>query len=694
MAGQHTLPQSLLADDRRRWIAAGLGCSTAQLVPLQADDQAGQEAGRTFYALSLSSITLAVREDGLRAYVTRLAAESIPREGLIELLKKCGLLEVHLPSLPKAKSSSRNLAGQKWIKVAEGQTAQSPEGEALEYLVPGQAEKVLPASVLRAASLHLQNLLDSPEKPSCAAPSFPVWCALPGDVLARPVAGRDVFGRDIAAGPGGDKGWRVGAHVQRGTDDLYRAECCGYVCLLDDALSVVPPLWIDSEKLHAYLVVLDTWLRPITREMIGQCLDNLGVVQDIRWEKIARLAQRLSIGLEKRGLYLIAAGVPPQHGKDGRLEILAPAPPKDSPVPRPIEVRAYQLVARRWLPTAGKAGRDLEGRPLPARPGNNRPVYAGANVWVERGPAAEEFFAGESGMLKTGNAELAVVELLKLQGDVSFKTGDLNFKGEIFVAGSVKPAFSLEAGEGITVVGGVESGALLQAGGDVVVGEGIEGRRTRVEAGGQVQARFIRQARVVAARDIAVRALVEDAELRAGHCVVHGSNGQGVHVVGGQIWAGKGIDVQVAGNALGARTQLMAGLTPDQEKQLDRLKTRLDNSYAHILRLLRHFYLERLDSRQIRLLIEAASGPRRKLLASYARQLGELVQLYQKMLTEQAQLQSQISAASREAEIRVRQRAFPGVIIHLGGHQRVLKETVGHICFYQEDGQLREKRLG
>ena len=128
-----------------------------------------------------------------------------------------------------------------------------------------------------------------------------------------------------------------------------------------------------------------------------------------------------------------------------------------------------------------------------------------------------------------------------------------------------------------------------------------------------------------------------------------------------------------------------------QALKLDKLKQGVEASHEHILRILRQFGLIRVDLTQIRNMIKATAGPRRKLLASRAEQLGKLAQVYQKLVGERKELESKIGTEAQKAEIAVADTAFPGVTVRIGERQRKLEEAVKAPRFRIVEGKLVER---
>ena len=702
-------------DPQAQWIAAGLGQPVKALERVVAGPEAGEDAGQVFYVLSLSGMDLAVRQDGLRAYLTNIAPEVAEKEKMTALLRPCRLAKFKLPALKnvrgkKGRKSRVDRAGA-WIKVAEGRPPVPGQSAPIEYLHPRQPGQNLAAEELRQLSAAWCDLLQSEIFDEAALQTVRALAVAPGEVLARPLPaieaqpGQDVFGREIPPpAETRDNHLEAGTRVTRTAAGEYRAERYGYVCRQDNRLSVVSPFWLDTDCLHVYWLVLDTHPPPVTPAMVRQGLADLEVVEGIDEEEIARLAARVREGRQAPGLFLIAAGTLPQPGQDARVEILvdlerrAGQEREDGSIDfREVNftpnVQAGQRVARRIPPTRGIPGKNLQGHPLPARDGQDQPLRPGDHIRVEPDGEIEQFFATVDGALRLADEVLSVAELLTLRGDVSFSTGNLRFDGEIYINGSVVQGFSVQADGCITIAQTVEPSATVVSGADIIVGGGIVGQKTRVVAQGNLRAHFVQEAAVRAGRDITLGHCAYHADLRAGGqvTVAKGAGNRGGSIVGGQTWAQQGIETHTAGAPGGPETVLVAGVAPEQTRQLDQLKENLDTAHAHILRILRQFDLARVDLVQIRNRIRATRGPRRQILARHAQQLGRLAGVYKRLAARRQRLEQQIGATARQAEIRINDRAFPGTLIRLGEHQRQLDEEVRSPRFHLEDGRLAER---
>lgn len=689
----------------RRWLAQGLGQPARELAPFAAAPQSGEAQGTLFYRISLEGVELVLRHDGLTAYLLGLPPEIGAADEVVSILEQHGLKKVQPPRQPGKGPAN-------WIKVAEGQPPKPARARGFEFCYPGKPDQHLAPDLLIPLSVELLQLLVPETIALERLENTHALAALPGQVVAQVfledpgVPGRDVFGRPVppplAAGGGR---LHLGPWISCSPAGECRAERYGYLCLAEEQLSILPPVYLPPDDMYACWIVLDRQPHAVTAEMIYQCLEDQGVAAGVSRQKIAQLVALIQQGGYKRGLYIIAQGTPPKPDKAAGIELLAKsaAPPPSGGwlVTFAPQVRAGQVVARRTPPIPGRAGRDVKGRPVPPPVDTGQQAEPGAGVRLEKKLDAELFIATASGTLKLTDEALSITSapLLAIDQDVNFTTGNLQFQGDVFVKGSVQRGFSVKATGDIVIHGSIEDGCEVMGRGDIAIGGGINGRRTRVVAQGSVQAQFVQEASVAAGRNIHLEYAVRS-RLRSGNRVLISGNesADAGSVVGGQIWALRRIDLDVAGSSSGVLTSLAVGttmavgLTQEQAEKLDRLQRFLEESSRQMAQLLERLGVSRIDSAQLRNLIQAAAEPRRKVLVHHTRQLGRLAKLHKKVLGEYRAIEEEINSVG-DMEIRVKEKIYPGVNIRLGKHRLSFDEEHSAARFRLVGDEILEEDL-
>ena len=240
-------------------------------------------------------------------------------------------------------------------------------------------------------------------------------------------------------------------------------------------------------------------------------------------ERIGRVIRHLRCGnVPEEGLLLVK-GVPPVHGVDGRVIDLVAANSL-----RPDEkgwVNHYEANVLRVVesgtplldiapPTPHKPGRDVFGHEVTARVGLTTYVVLGPNVALSED--RRTLYATVGGQFSYKDGAAGIEPGLRVQTDVSFRTSNIEFEGEIVVDKDVFDRFQIKSKQCVVIKGAVE-GATIEAGGDVTVKGGILGKgRGRIIAGRDIACQFANKAQLTAGGDISILKYCFDSELRCG----------------------------------------------------------------------------------------------------------------------------------------------------------------------------------
>ncbi|MEW6751209.1 MAG: FapA family protein [Candidatus Latescibacterota bacterium] len=506
------------------------------------------------------------------------------------------------------------------------------------------------------------------------------------------VAGEEVqVGHGALVGLGGRQ-VAAGRHVTLVGPGVFRAERYGYLSLRNGRLEVLSPLWVHPGGLAVSWLLLDEEPRPVTVGMVMQCLGDRSVVEGISRSTVEQAVSCVVSGTHECGAVSVALGRAPEHGQDGLVQYLLQVPGgQERQADVGIPVQAGQALVRRRVATRGVHGVTVHGEMLPARDGQDRSVTVGDNVQSERKGNLETLRAAAEGAMRTAGDTVFVVRVLTVRSSVNFDTGNLDFQGQIRIAGSVARGFSVRAEDAVVIGGSVEPGGSVQARGDVQVSGGIVGGRTRLSAGGSVWAGHVEEAAVTAGGDIVVRQQATRARLVAGGGIYvgNGSSEEGGNLTGGEAWGRRGIRVYMAGTRAGESTLLAAGLLPQQGERLDKINESLNTAYGQLVRHLERFGMTRLDMAQVQNVIAAATGPRRRLLVNTAQRLAELVRLYRTLADRHKQLLSQIDVHAQEAVVEILGHLHSGVTVRVGQPLvRVDATRPGPLRFHLVDGKL------
>jgi len=205
-------------------------------------------------------------------------------------------------------------------------------------------------------------------------------------------------------------------------------------------------------------------------EELRAALMAKGVTVGILEERLERLAQEGSLEW-----VVVAEGVPPMHGVDGRIELIYHRAPRrmlnspDSPfrqqMVREIEsAEQGQVVARLHPPQPGRDGQTVTGKVIPHTPGKEIQMKAGKGVRLNE--EGTEAIAEMSGRPILNRTTVSILPVHTVNGDLTFKEGGIRFQGDVVVQGDVLDGVELEAVGNVYLYGNV-SHARIAAQGDI-----------------------------------------------------------------------------------------------------------------------------------------------------------------------------------------------------------------------------------
>lgn len=307
-------------------------------------------------------------------------------------------------------------------------------------------------------------------------------------------------------------------------------------------------------------------------------------ITDAVRDRVRLLVERVASGDFPAEDVLLAEGVPPEPGTDGRVQWAPDRDPMQSFYRRIegddasddadgvidyysrtsiISVSENDLLCTVIPPVEGTPGRDIYGKDVPPPKPRKAALRAGERVALDE--ASGEMTATASGRVHLVGTRLYINPLLTIAGDVDFEVGNIDFDGDVLIRGNVLDLFSIKCTKDLTVKGMIEA-ARIACGGDLVVRGGIAGKQKAViTSGGRVVAHFIDNATVTAAGDVMVkREMVNSTVICRKSVLTPGA------ITACRIEASGGVEATVIGSGSGVRTELTVGSNREVFRQLGR----------------------------------------------------------------------------------------------------------------------------
>lgn len=387
---------------------------------------------------------------------------------------------------------------------------------------------------------------------------------------------------------------------------------------------------------------------------------------------------------------VIARGVPPVTGEDGRLEWHIERR-EGSAVYRIrqvgedekadyknldlfVQVRPDQLLVTRVPPKEGTPGRTVLNREVPAQTGKNYLLPRGKNTYITEDGL--ELHASIAGRVDEVNGCLEVSTFYHVIGDVDLSVGNIDFDGDVVIEGNVLSGFTIKATGSIEVKGIVEASA-LEAGGDIILQSGIQGGgKGMLQAKDGVSMRFAEYATIQAGSVVSAESLLHSNVSCFGAVEVLGGKGS---IIGGNICAGTYIAANYLGTSSGRATELEVGLSPQHRVKL----AEMEKTAASLKR-----QVERMQSLLEETPEAGVKNQREKKMRM--ENVRKLLQ-YKKMMLDAEEELGELKGTLEEnknGQVHVLHTAYPGVSVTIGLARTLVDQPTSYATFRLTEGEV------
>ncbi len=344
---------------------------------------------------------------------------------------------------------------------------------------------------------------------------------------------------------------------------------------------------VDEKKLKANLIIELEEGEKIDRQTIMEFLSEKGIIYGVKEDIIDNIVKN-----QQSGEYLIAEGRSPVEGKNSDIEYLFETNPEerlheklnDEQNSEQIDFKSISLItyvkkgdaiARKIPAVQGIEGTNVYGKAIkPKIMGKDKKLSIGKNV--ELSEDGTEAIAKTDGIPKIVDNRLIIENVLNINGNVDYSTGNVEFSGDIFIHGDVKPGFNVSCGGNVEIIGVIEAATVL-AKGDIIVREGIKGMdKGLVRSENSVIAKYIESADIEARKVITTGPIINSMVTAEETITLEGRKGD---IIGGNCRASIEINANCIGSSIGVETTVEVGIPPEllEESAILEAQLKLDS---------------------------------------------------------------------------------------------------------------------
>ncbi len=310
----------------------------------------------------------------------------------------------------------------------------------------------------------------------------------------------------------------------------------------------------------------------LTTEQIHEAIHKAGIKHGIEDETL----NQITCSRQFHYKYVIASGKKPIDGEDAKIELMFDKDRLYSNKPKEKEdgtvdfknldmvynVHQSDVLAVKTPAKDGMDGCNVLGQVVKAKKGKDVRLPQGKNTYLSN--TELELLATIDGQLEYDNNSIYVSPIYTVKGNVDASVGNIDFLGSVVVNRNVLSGFTIKAQGNVEVRGSVED-AIIIAGGNIILAYGIQGMgNSRLEAGGNIIAKFVQNSTLQAGGDIIAEAIMHS-KVQAGNCIKV-DMGKG-SIVGGESAAVNMISAKTIGSVMGAPTSIQIGISGESYDQ-------------------------------------------------------------------------------------------------------------------------------
>ncbi|MFC1541983.1 flagellar assembly protein A [Candidatus Latescibacterota bacterium] len=282
------------------------------------------------------------------------------------------------------------------------------------------------------------------------------------------------------------------------------------------------------------------------------------------------------------------------------------------------------------------------------------------------------------GNVKLRGTTVEVESVFVIRENVDFSTGNIDFKGSVVVNGDVKSGFKIKS-QGDVQVNGIVEDAVIESEGNVLLKTGFIGKGSgQIIAKGDVTAKFCENQKIIADGDIYISEYVM-------HCNIQ-TNGKlfmtektGL-IIGGEIYAVKGIEAKTVGNDNYTPTALFVGVDKEFNEKLSVTK----NHLAKIIEYQKN--IEKILHKFSRIeLLKKELPEKKKNMMNNLNNIKDEKEIEKKnTIVGVEKLQSKIDEF-KEATVKIFDVVYPGTLINIYNKHIVVNDSVKSVYYKYKD---------
>ncbi|WP_448531436.1 DUF342 domain-containing protein [Pseudothermotoga sp.] len=448
---------------------------------------------------------------------------------------------------------------------------------------------------------------------------------------------------------------------------------------------------MSEDKMTASVMIIPGFKRVMpTVEEIKQALSDAKVVYGIDEGAIEKIVKEQRIFSE----IPVAFGKKPILPKDASVEFLFPASgfvlekPQEGGSIDPASLYKIftcnkgDVLAIKRKAFEGEDGVTVTGELVKVQEPKdiNLASFIGENVRLS--PDGMQILANCDGQPYLKDSKVNVRELLVIDKDLGYDTGNINFNGSVVISGNAEGPFKVRV-KGDLLILGVLGEIHVNCGGSLRVQGGVFAKgKGSIKVGKDFAARFVNEALIFCGGDVLVEDYVMNSTIICkGNVKVFG---RGV-IVGGSVKANGDVEASEIGSDAAVRTEICAGIDYEYEEsyaQLQRSLLRIMNQLGKFAEAENSFRVQLMQTKDL---------AKRESIRTIMQKIMSAKDVLQKRLHKVRTAlnilrhRADHSKLRLKARIRVRRACHQNVRVRIGLSSKVITDKLGPCEFFLND---------
>ncbi len=480
------------------------------------------------------------------------------------------------------------------------------------------------------------------------------------------------------------------------TEKCYRSIEYGFV-IIDPkkVIRILTPIQVSKDKTSAYYYIYPTKLNKIsTSKDIQTVISTEQISLSVNDHVISSELKKINVQEKKITKLQIAKSNGPVNGVREYYEplididkkagkVLADGSMDFREIHSIIQVTKNDEIVKRHPEIKPVDGYNIYGDKIPAELEPPKGYSKGENL-AQSFNDENIFVAAIDGCLIVNKKNISIKEIAIINGDIDYKSGNIDFNGSVQIKGAVLPGFSIKAKGDIIIEKNVDD-ALIETDGNVTIKMGIAGKgETKIIAGGNVVAKYILNAFVQCEGFVQIEDSIINSRIFSNDYIsVVSQHGK---IMGGEIIAKNYIEVNVAGSNNETSTSLTVGRNLQIERELEQIRKEMSffkENVADVMAKIKLSFGTTLfenPKEYISYLPAIKKKQCVELLSELSKNNKELKTLAIKGVNVESRL-----VFDKDPVIIIKDKAFRGTVINIKKYVRKIEEDMQNAKFYLDN---------